>query len=290
MTSASSIAKPWSSDAVRQGVCRPRNRRRRSRRRPGRRGGGGCRRPAPRSARPSPTAGCAAPGPPRSAPAARRRRPAGRPRPRSSRTTSMIELVSACGMFVHGAQHSQLGDGSPGDRPRAAACSCSAVDRTGATSIANFLESIKLRSRHMSQERIEPYVWKIAGVVILGMMMSILDTTIVNVALDTLGSRPGRDDRPDPVGGDRIPAGARGGDPAHRLGGAALRRQAGLPRLDRPLHHRLGALRPRRIEHHADPLPRPAGRRRRHDHAGRADDHGRGRGPEADGPGDEHRR
>ena len=33
---------------------------------------------------------------------------------------------------------------------------------------------------------IEPYVWKIAGVVILGMIMSILDTTIVNVALDTL--------------------------------------------------------------------------------------------------------
>src|ERR1700743_240895 len=37
-----------------------------------------------------------------------------------------------------------------------------------------------------STERIEPYVWKIAGVVILGMTMSILDTTIVNVALDTL--------------------------------------------------------------------------------------------------------
>ena len=35
-------------------------------------------------------------------------------------------------------------------------------------------------------DRIEPYVWKIAGVVILGMTMSILDTTIVNVALDTL--------------------------------------------------------------------------------------------------------
>ncbi len=36
-------------------------------------------------------------------------------------------------------------------------------------------------------DRIEPYVWKIAGVVILGMTMSILDTTIVNVAIDTLG-------------------------------------------------------------------------------------------------------
>lgn len=34
---------------------------------------------------------------------------------------------------------------------------------------------------------IERHVWQIAGVVILGMIMSILDTTIVNVALDTLG-------------------------------------------------------------------------------------------------------
>ncbi len=38
-----------------------------------------------------------------------------------------------------------------------------------------------------ASERIEPYVWKIAGVVILGMIVSILDTTIVNVALPTLG-------------------------------------------------------------------------------------------------------
>src|SRR5580693_8397504 len=38
-----------------------------------------------------------------------------------------------------------------------------------------------------ASDRIEPYVWKIAGVVILGMIMSILDTTIVNVALRTLG-------------------------------------------------------------------------------------------------------
>ncbi len=35
--------------------------------------------------------------------------------------------------------------------------------------------------------RIERHVWVISGVVILGMMMSILDTTIVNVALRTLG-------------------------------------------------------------------------------------------------------
>src|SRR6201992_2400977 len=34
--------------------------------------------------------------------------------------------------------------------------------------------------------RIEPHVWRIAIVVILGAIMSVLDTTIVNVALDDL--------------------------------------------------------------------------------------------------------
>jgi len=43
-----------------------------------------------------------------------------------------------------------------------------------------------MNSADTSQNKIEPYVWRIAGVVILGMIMSILDTTIVNVALDTL--------------------------------------------------------------------------------------------------------
>ncbi len=35
--------------------------------------------------------------------------------------------------------------------------------------------------------RIEPHVWRVASVVVLGSIMSILDTTIVNVALRTLG-------------------------------------------------------------------------------------------------------
>jgi len=35
--------------------------------------------------------------------------------------------------------------------------------------------------------KIEPHVWRIASVVVLGSIMSILDTTIVNVALETLG-------------------------------------------------------------------------------------------------------
>jgi EmrB/QacA subfamily drug resistance transporter len=36
-------------------------------------------------------------------------------------------------------------------------------------------------------DRIEPHVWRIAAVVVVGAIMSILDTTIVNVALETLG-------------------------------------------------------------------------------------------------------
>src|SRR5438270_6500064 len=36
-------------------------------------------------------------------------------------------------------------------------------------------------------DRIERWVWRISGVVIVGSIMSILDTTIVNVALDRLG-------------------------------------------------------------------------------------------------------
>src|SRR3954453_10800274 len=35
-------------------------------------------------------------------------------------------------------------------------------------------------------DRIEPWVWRVCGIVILGSIMSILDTTIVNVALDRL--------------------------------------------------------------------------------------------------------
>src|SRR5438270_13153937 len=45
-----------------------------------------------------------------------------------------------------------------------------------------------IRSRKISaaDDRIESHVWLISSVVILGMAMSILDTTIVNVALATL--------------------------------------------------------------------------------------------------------
>src|ERR1700710_2135967 len=36
-------------------------------------------------------------------------------------------------------------------------------------------------------DKIDAYVWRISAVVIVGSIMSILDTTIVNVALATLG-------------------------------------------------------------------------------------------------------
>src|SRR3954452_7689457 len=36
-------------------------------------------------------------------------------------------------------------------------------------------------------DRIDAFVWRVSAVVIVGMAMSILDTTIVNVALATLG-------------------------------------------------------------------------------------------------------
>ena len=38
-------------------------------------------------------------------------------------------------------------------------------------------------------DRIDPYVWRVAIVVVLGSIMAIFDTTIVNVALQTLHER-----------------------------------------------------------------------------------------------------
>jgi len=43
-----------------------------------------------------------------------------------------------------------------------------------------------------TSHRFEPHVWRIASVVVLGSIMSILDTTIVNVALETLERGAGR--------------------------------------------------------------------------------------------------
>src|SRR3984957_14711494 len=39
----------------------------------------------------------------------------------------------------------------------------------------------------MNRERLDPYIWRVGRVVSLGSILSTLDTTIVNVALRTLG-------------------------------------------------------------------------------------------------------
>ena len=62
----------------------------------------------------------------------------------------------------------------------------------------------------------------------LGAIMVTLDMTMVNVALDTLSRRFDASVGDDPVGVDGLPAGARDGHPAHRLGDRALRREADL--------------------------------------------------------------
>ena len=118
----------------------------------------------------------------------------------------------------------------------------------------------------------------IASVVVLGAIMSILDTTVVNVAINTLARDFDTDAVDDPVDRHRLHAGAGHRHPDHGLGGRSLRHQAPLHALDRPLPGRLGAVRRRLVGRVADRLPRAAGPRRRHADAGRHDDpHARGR-------------
>ncbi len=128
-----------------------------------------------------------------------------------------------------------------------------------------------------SARKIEPHVWRIAIVVILGAIMSVLDTTIVNVALDTLARDLG-------VSLDTIQWVASG----YLLSLAAVIPITGW------LGRRFGA---RRVfltalvlftagsalcglatsAGIADLLPRPAGHRRRHADADRPDDPRQGR-------------
>ena len=120
--------------------------------------------------------------------------------------------------------------------------------------------------------------------------MSILDTTIVNVALETLGRELDASMSTIQWVLDRLPARARDGHPADRLGDGALRGQADVDDVGRPVPRRLGALRARVVDRVADRLPRPAGLRRRHDHADRPGDPRPGGRAAADGAGHEHDR
>ena len=139
-----------------------------------------------------------------------------------------------------------------------------------------------------SSDRIEPWVWRIAGDRrSLGSIMSILDTTIVNVALTSLG----RELHSSIADIQWVMTG-------YLLSLAAVIPVAGWAARRFGAKHvylvslvlftrRLGAVRHRHVDDRADRLPRAAGRRRRHDPAGRAADDGVGGGAEPDGTRDE---
>ena len=112
----------------------------------------------------------------------------------------------------------------------------------------------------------------IASVVVLGAIMSILDMTVVNVAINTLA----RDFETSLSTIQWVVTGYTlalatviplTGWAADRFGTKRL-----YMHVDRPLRRRLGALRPRLVAESLIALPRPAGPRRRHADAGRHDD------------------
>ncbi len=127
---------------------------------------------------------------------------------------------------------------------------------------------------------IPSHIWPIAIVVILGMIMSVLDTTIVNVALQDLSIEldASLDQIQWVVTGYMLALAA----VIPITGWAATRysaRKLYITSFD-PLHARLAVVRSRVVVRLADPLPRPAGRRRRHARADRPDDPRQGRRPE----------
>ena len=156
---------------------------------------------------------------------------AGRVPGESGYTTAFV--ISGLGAIV------ALGAGAARPAPRAAVDRDDAGRRTRSPRSTRPRSSAARPSRTTSsrrserpavnaEDRLTPEVKAIAIVVVIGAIMSILDTTIVNVALDTLVARARLAARHDPVGLDRLPARARDRHPAHGLGGRALRPQARL--------------------------------------------------------------
>ena len=144
-------------------------------------------------------------------------------------------------------------------------------------------------------EKIDAAVLKIAGVVVLGAIMSILDITVVNVALPTFQTVFGSVGEPIAYShvawtvtaytlalATVIPM---TGWAADRFGTKRLY----LTALD-PLHGRLGAVCRRRLNQHAHPVPGHSGPRRRHADASRHDHHDEGSRSGPDGPPDGHPR
>ena len=135
-----------------------------------------------------------------------------------------------------------------------------------------------------------PEVRRTSTVVVLGSIMSILDTTIVAVALATLG-------RDFHVSVTTIQWVATGYLLALAMvipitGWAVDRFGAKLiwVTLAQPVHRRLVPVRRGLVGELADRLPGPPGHRRRHAAPGRPVDPGPRRGTAADGPGHEHHR
>src|SRR5215475_9003243 len=114
---------------------------------------------------------------------------------------------------------------------------------------------------------LSPELRRTSTVVVLGSIMSILDTTIVAVALATLG-------RDFHVSVTTIQWVATG----YLLALALVTPVSGWD-VDRPLRDRLVPLRPRLVRQLADRVPRPPGRRRRHAAPGRPVDSRPGRRP-----------
>ena len=132
-----------------------------------------------------------------------------------------------------------------------------------------------------TRDRIEAHVWRISAVVIVGSIMSILDTTIVNVALATLARELHSTiaEIQWVVTGYMLALGA-----VIPVTGWAARRY-GAKRVYLVslvlFAARLGPVRDRDLDHRADRLPRAPGPGRRHDPAHRPADDGRGcAGPE----------
>ena len=111
--------------------------------------------------------------------------------------------------------------------------------------------------------KLEPHVKRIAIAVVLGAIMSVLSTTIVNVALADARGRARRAAGQRPVGRDRLHARPRRRHPRLRLGRRPLRRPPPLRHLPRPLHRGLRALRLRlepRVARRRARAPGPRGR------------------------------
>ena len=97
-----------------------------------------------------------------------------------------------------------------------------------------------------AEDRLDGAVLKVAGVVVLGAIMSILDITVVSVALPTFQTVFDATLRRRRLDHDRLHAGPGDRHPADRLGRRPVRHQAALHARPRAVRARLGAVRHRR--------------------------------------------